>query len=567
MANTEVMSDGDLSDGGPAEFHIPIKGTHPLEANEDTIRLPSEIEKGNIEYKRMLHDLTDSRMDGLATQMNWRINEGYLTNGQHEAVYMLGVEDDGEISGLGASELMDSITSLGKIASRCSAKIKSETIIANKRGMMARVCVERIIEMNAEAFNVFIIGAPNAGKTTLISVIKHGAVDDGKGIMRNRSLQHPHEIREGDTSSIGYHLIGYKADKLVNCNLSNLPWGQIVKLSDRIVTLIDLPGSSDYMHTTMFGLTSHSVDMTLLLIPAMEAGSDLDEYTINYLKWAMTFGKKLIIVITKVDTIGTLDLKSQLLAINAYLLKNYHHKIHIMNKPDDVTQLDSWYKKRQIPTFYISSTDNRNIPLLIQTLGQITPVSKPVTLPGDRIFIITGVYNLPTMGWVVSGWMKSGNVSIGDRMILGQTKSGYVDVEITDIRNMQIKVHTLHMGSYGTLSVDICPADKTDITITKKMVMVSHSMFINFVHKFIISFSSEEDWIKPSSQYNLHTNNQVEPFIVTEIRKGEDGLLVVGTFSRARAYRYISNGDDAIVKHHHRLAFGRIFQLHHMLCD
>ena len=54
--------------------------------------LPSEIEEGNIEYKRCFYNLSESKINHLAAQMNWRINEG---NGICH--YYLGICDDGKI--------------------------------------------------------------------------------------------------------------------------------------------------------------------------------------------------------------------------------------------------------------------------------------------------------------------------------------------------------------------------------------------------------------------------------------------------------------------------------------
>jgi GTPase len=51
---------------------------------------PAEIEEGNIEYKRNFINITNTRLNQLTAQMNWRINEG---NGI--CYYYLGVCDNG----------------------------------------------------------------------------------------------------------------------------------------------------------------------------------------------------------------------------------------------------------------------------------------------------------------------------------------------------------------------------------------------------------------------------------------------------------------------------------------
>jgi GTPase len=71
---------------------------------------PEEIEEGNIEYKRYFYNLTDSRINHLAAQMNWRINEG---NGICN--YYLGVCDDGTIFEDFTQERMDYTIDMIKI--------------------------------------------------------------------------------------------------------------------------------------------------------------------------------------------------------------------------------------------------------------------------------------------------------------------------------------------------------------------------------------------------------------------------------------------------------------------
>lgn len=49
-----------------------------------------EVEEGNVEYKLKLIDPTPERFQQLVSQLKWR-----LTEGQGEALYEIGVEDNG----------------------------------------------------------------------------------------------------------------------------------------------------------------------------------------------------------------------------------------------------------------------------------------------------------------------------------------------------------------------------------------------------------------------------------------------------------------------------------------
>ncbi|CAG0924554.1 unnamed protein product, partial [Notodromas monacha] len=81
--------------------------------------LPPEPEVGNVEYKLKLLNPTRVRFEHLVTQMKWRLREG-----QGEAIYEIGVEDNGTLSGLGEHELETSLDTLSLMASRLGATVK-----------------------------------------------------------------------------------------------------------------------------------------------------------------------------------------------------------------------------------------------------------------------------------------------------------------------------------------------------------------------------------------------------------------------------------------------------------
>ena len=72
--------------------------------------LEPELPDGNIEYKSKLVKLTPTRIQELMTQLAYRISEG---NG--EALYEIGVADDGQLLGLSDEELNISLENLKKL--------------------------------------------------------------------------------------------------------------------------------------------------------------------------------------------------------------------------------------------------------------------------------------------------------------------------------------------------------------------------------------------------------------------------------------------------------------------
>ncbi|CED82863.1 Predicted translation elongation factor [Phaffia rhodozyma] len=91
-------------------------GSSPVDGLQ---RLSAEVdEKGHIEYKLKLSAATPDRFNRLVTQLQWRLLEG-----GGEAIYEIGVLDDGTLVGLPRSELLSSLRTLEKMAEELGATV------------------------------------------------------------------------------------------------------------------------------------------------------------------------------------------------------------------------------------------------------------------------------------------------------------------------------------------------------------------------------------------------------------------------------------------------------------
>lgn len=52
------------------------------------------------------------------------------------------------------------------------------------------------------------VGNVDAGKSTLLGVLTHGELDNGRGYARQRLFRHKHEMESGRTSSVGNDILG-----------------------------------------------------------------------------------------------------------------------------------------------------------------------------------------------------------------------------------------------------------------------------------------------------------------------------------------------------------------------
>tara|TARA_B100000963_G_scaffold113773_1_gene99026 strand:+ start:3665 stop:4036 length:372 start_codon:yes stop_codon:yes gene_type:complete len=100
---------------------------------------------GNVEYKLKFEYMNDLKIKKYATQMKFRIIEG---NG--EAVYLIGVQDNGQIIGLPKSEVEYSIDILKKMAQEIDSCIKQVIKInvenSDKKILMVTIKAEFNIE-------------------------------------------------------------------------------------------------------------------------------------------------------------------------------------------------------------------------------------------------------------------------------------------------------------------------------------------------------------------------------------------------------------------------------------
>lgn len=68
-----------------------------------------------------------------------------------------------------------------------------------------------------------VVGNVDAGKSTLLGVLTHGELDNGRGLARQKLFRHKHEAETGRTSSVGNDILGFdsvgmKTDELnVRC--------------------------------------------------------------------------------------------------------------------------------------------------------------------------------------------------------------------------------------------------------------------------------------------------------------------------------------------------------------
>ncbi|MFM7859030.1 MAG: hypothetical protein ACKO96_45685, partial [Flammeovirgaceae bacterium] len=161
---TSPSSNSTTSDNGVTNLtNNNSKTTLQEESNKviEVKELPPEQYYGNLEYKLKLVHTNKDRIEGLTTQMKFRLQEG-----QGECFYMIGVEDNGNPLGLSDDELKQSLDTLKTISEKLGAKFCILKEHQGKKGKFAEIMitVENFLNNKME-IKIGLIGEESSGKS------------------------------------------------------------------------------------------------------------------------------------------------------------------------------------------------------------------------------------------------------------------------------------------------------------------------------------------------------------------------------------------------------------------
>lgn len=232
-----------------------------------------------------------------------------LMEGEGECLVELGVPISSNAknpkTGMSEADLEKAVEAHNKILEKIPAiGTKIERRKQSGSGMFTEVWLIRD-PPNEKDFieaRVAVVGNVDAGKSTLLGVLTHSALDDGRGAARTKLFRHKHEFESGRTSSVGNDILGFDVHgNVVNKpdpHNHNLDWVQIGSDCSKLVTFIDLAGHEKYLKTTIFGMTGHMPDYTMLMIGA---NMGIIGTTKEHLSLALSLQVPVYLVVTKID--------------------------------------------------------------------------------------------------------------------------------------------------------------------------------------------------------------------------------------------------------------------------
>ncbi|XP_042605073.1 GTP-binding protein 2-like [Cyprinus carpio] len=446
-------------------------------ANEPPPFLPPEAEEGNIEYKLKLVNPTQYRFEHLATQLKWRLQEG-----RGEAVYQIGVEDNGLLVGLTEEDMKASLKTLRRMAEKVGADItllrEREVDCDRARRKIAEVLVRKVPDdQQFLDLRVAVLGNVDSGKSTLLGVLTQGELDNGRGRARLNLFRHLHEIQTGRTSSISFEILGFNSKgEVVNYSDSRTA-EEICESSSKMITFIDLAGHYKYLKTTIFGLTSYCPDFAMLVVGA---NTGIAGTTREHLGLAMALKVPIFIVVSKVDLCGKSTVEKTVRQLERVLKQPGCNKVPmVVSNPDDaVTAAQQFAQSSSVtPIFTLSSVSGENLDLLKVFFNILPPLSnskeQEELMQQLTEFQVDEIYSVPDVGTVVGGTLYSGVCREGDRLVVGPTDDGrFLRLKVCSIHRNRSGCRVLRAGQAATLALG-----NFDRSLLRKgMVMVSPKM-------------------------------------------------------------------------------------------
>ncbi|XP_058879852.1 GTP-binding protein 2-like isoform X2 [Acipenser ruthenus] len=541
---------------------------------DDTSISNAQAEEGNIEYKLKLVNPTQYRFEHLVTQMKWRLQEG-----RGEAVYQIGVEDNGLLVGLSEEDMRASLKTLRRMAEKVGADI---TVIREREvdydldipRKIAEVLVRKVPDdQQFLDLRVAVLGNVDSGKSTLLGVLTQGELDNGRGRARLNLFRHLHEIQSGRTSSISFEIMGFNSKgEVVNYSESRTA-EEICESASKMITFIDLAGHHKYLKTTIFGLTSYCPDFAMLVVGA---NTGIAGTTREHLGLAMALKVPIFIVVSKVDLCTKSTIERTVKQLERILKQPGCNKVPMLvaTADDAVTAAQQFAQSPSItPIFTLSSVSGENLHLLKVFFNIIPPLSnskeQEELMQQLTEFQVDEIYTVPEVGTVVGGTLYSGICREGERLVVGPTDDGnFLELKVCSIQRNRSACRVLRAGQAATLALG-----NFDRSLLRKgMVMVSPEMNPTicwmFEAEIVLLFHAKT--VRKGFQVTVHVGNVRQTAIVEclhgkdELRTGEKAVVC---FKFIKHPEYLKIGAKLLFREGVTKGIGHVASLHPLFMD
>ncbi|XP_042189176.1 GTP-binding protein 2 isoform X1 [Callorhinchus milii] len=528
-----------------------------------------QAEEGNIEYKLKLVNPSQYRFEHLVTQMKWRLQEG-----RGEAVYQIGVEDNGLLVGLLEEELRASLKTLRRMAEKVGADItilreRDVEYDTDSPRRIAEVLVRKVPDdQQFLDLRVAVLGNVDSGKSTLLGVLTQGELDNGRGRARLNLFRHLHEIQSGRTSSISFEILGFNSKgEVVNYSDSRTA-EEICESASKMITFIDLAGHHKYLKTTIFGLTSYCPDFAMLVV---SANTGIAGTTREHLGLAMALKVPFFIVVSKVDLCTKATIERTVKQLEMVLKQPGCNKVPLLvsTSDDAVMAAQRFAQSPSItPIFPLSGVSGVNLELLKVFLNVLPPLTnskeQEELMQQLTEFQVDEIYSVPEVGTVVGGTLYSGICREGERLVVGPTDEGkFLPLKVCSMQRNRSACRVLRAGQAATLAL----GNFDRALLRKGMVMVSPEMHPTicsvFESEIVLLFHAKT--FRRGFQVTVHVGNVRQTAIVEIIQGKEElrtGEKAVVRFRFIKHSEYLKVGAKLLFREGVTKGIGHVTKLH-----
>jgi GTPase len=374
--------------------------------------------------------------------------------------------------GLDNDEFMASFATLQSVAATLNADcvMLREKLIDNERKAAQYLVRLKADEKDFMEIRCAVVGNVDAGKSTLLGVLTHGALDNGRGLARQKLFRHKHEAESGRTSSVGNDILGFDSTgQVVNApDHGNLDWVRVCRQSSKVITFIDLAGHEKYLKTTVFGMTGHAPDFGMLMVGA---NAGIVGMTKEHLGLALALSVPVFVVVTKIDMCPPNVLQETLKLLVRILRSPGCRKFPVLVKSTDdvILAATKFVSERLCPIFQVSNVTGENLDLLKMFMNLLSSRS-PNTDDKPAEFQIDDTYSVPGVGTVVSGTLLRGTIKLNDTLMMGPDALGHFQpIAIKSIHRKRMPVPEVRSGQTASFALKKIKRSQ----IRKGMVMVS----------------------------------------------------------------------------------------------
>jgi elongation factor 1-alpha len=427
-----------------------------------------EEEGGNVEFKERLTrgvHLTDGRMESLAAQLRHRV-----LSGDGEAVYVVGVTDDGGVAGIEPEAFSESMDVLSLLAEEADAHIDDvDTWSAGEEEIVGVATVREGARLDTDDRHIVVgtAGHVDHGKSTLVGTLVTGDADDGEGSTRGFLDVQPHEVERGLSADLSYAVYGFEEDgdpiRTDNPHRKS-DRARVVDESDRLVSFVDTVGHEPWLRTTIRGLVGQKLDYGLLTVAANDGPT---KTTREHLGVLLATELPTVVAITKADLVDDERIDEVRRSVER-LLRDVD-KTPLPIERHGVAAAVEEIDDTVVPVLTTSAVTKRGLETLDSLFEQLP---KTAGTDGDFRMYIDRTYAVTGVGAVASGTVMAGEVEAGDELLLGPMADGsFREVEV---RSIEMHYHRVDRAKAGRI-VGIALKGVREADVERGMVLLPRS--------------------------------------------------------------------------------------------